>query len=296
MNGIKHPLVEKQLAKLPQNWKEWLERWNTEDDPLALLSLLHHGPEMPDSEKFECRYEAAILYLRLATRYYYREQQFGEESGPFDGTVNIFTCPRYTLGKTAFQTLCKYAFRKTESDRKPWEFFVWHEPLLKELVIFLGADSLEIGNGHDELHGLFCYARDRYKEILREFCLGLAEFLITTPFPTHAGDEDKAQWTPVWRSYRKFAVKILWYLERLDMLIEQKKMVDESILNPLKELILYRDIEVPMSTRSSKTVLRKPREVRDVLKIKADSYFWHHGGCQITKAAYIYLGLTAGNE
>lgn len=288
----KHPLVEKQLAKLPQDWKEWLERWNTEDDPMALLSLLHHGPEMPDAENFDCRCEAAILYLRLAKGYYYKEQQFGEKM-EFEDKENIFTCPRYTLGKTAFQTLCKYVFRKTDSDRTPWEFFVWHEPLLKELVTFLGADGLEIGNGQDELHGLFCYARDRYKEILREFCLGLAEFLIKMPFHTHTSDETKAQWTPVWRSHRKAAVKILWYLERLDMLIELKEKVDESILNPLKELILYREIEVPVSIRSSKTVCRKPRDVQDILKIKPDSHFWHHGGYEVTKAAYVYLGLTA---
>ncbi len=295
MNETKHPLVEKQLAKLPQNWKEWLERWNTEDDPLALLSLLHHGPEMPDAEAYECRHEAAILYLRLAKGYYYREQQFGEKL-EFGEKESIFRCPRHTLGKTAFQTLCKHAFRKTESERTPWDFFVWHEPALKELIVFLGADSLEIGNGHDELHGLFCYAKDRYQEILREFCLGFAEFLIKMPFYAPASDEHKAEWTAVWRPHRKAAVKILWYLGRLDVLIEQKEKVDESILNPLKEFILYRDIEIPISTRSSKTVVRKPRDVRDVLKIKADSYFWHHGGCEITKAAYVYLGLTSGNE
>jgi hypothetical protein len=289
----KHPLFEKQLIKLPCNWTEWLERWKAEDDPMALLSLLHHGPEMPAAGKaeYEAEAEATILYLRLAKEYYHKEQQFGEETG-FDQKDNIFTCPRYTLGKTAFQTLCKHGFQKTESNKEPWEYFLWNDRVLGELLVFLGTDScFENGTGGDELHGLFCYAKERYQEILKTFCLGLAEFLIEMPFPTHTGEETKVHQIAIWRSHRHAAIKILWYLDRLDLLIEHKKMVDESLLGPLEKFILARDIEIPISTRSTKTVCRKPREVRDVLKIKADSYFWHHGGCEITKAAYVYLGL-----
>lgn len=292
---MKHPLVEKQLAKLPENWREWLDMWNVEDNPLTLLSLLHHGPEMRNAGSYEHRYEAVILYLRLAKGYYYRVQQFGEELGLFE-KENIFSCPRCTIGKAAFQTLCKYAFQKTESNPKPWEFFVRDEKLLKELTIFLGVYSLENGKGKDELHSLFCYTEEHYKETFKEFCLGFAEFLIKIPFPNLTSEETKARFTPLWRSHSKDAVKILWYLGRLDMLIELKESVDESILNALRELILCEYIEVPISVRSSKTVSRKPRDVCDVLKIKSDSLFWHHGGSKITKAAYIYLGLTANNK
>ncbi len=290
-----NPLVKKQLVKLPCNWAEWLERWKAEDDPLALLSLLHHGPEMPDAGKAEneAEAEATILYLRLAKEYYHKEQQFGEETG-FGMKDNIFTCPRYTLGMTAFKTLCKHGFQATESNKAPWEYFLWNDQVLRELLVFLGTDGyFENGIGGDELHSLFCYAKERYAEILKIFCLGLAKFLIEMPFPTHTGEETKVQKTALWRSHRHAALKILWYFDRLDMLIEHRKMVDASLLGPLEKFILARNIEVPVSVRSSKTVWRKPRNVRDVLKINPGSSSWSQRGCEITKAAYIYLGLTA---
>ncbi len=294
----KHLLVKKQLRAMPRNWVQWLDRWHAETDPMTLLSLLHLGPQMPEAGRLEHEAEAesTILYLRLAKNFYEKKQQFDEETDS-EQKESIFTCPRYTLAKTAFQTLCTHAFQITPTNKAPWEYFVWNSSVLSELFVFLGTDGhFESGSNGGELHGLFCYAKERYRDILKTFCLGLAEFLIEMPSAPHVNQETKTRWMTLWRSHHHAAFTILWYLDGLELLIKHKKMVDESLLDPLKRFILSRYIELPVSTRSGKIVCRKPRDVREVLRIKPDGNFWHHGGQEITKAAYIYLGLTAAND
>ena len=288
----KHMLIEKKIdTTLPKNWEEWLALWGKTSDPLSLLSLLRYGPKMDDVEDDDSD-DADILYLRLAKDFYKEREIFSEEEVDGDIGRTIFNSPKSRLAKEAFRTLCKHGFSKTEECESPWERFVYTEALLDELLVFLGLDNIEIqSRSSDEFHGLLCYS-GKYEKVLEEFCIGLACHLISAPL-FRTDDKQREELLALWRPRRRSAVKILWYFGKLEeVLIKHRDEVDDSVLKPLREMILSHDIVVPVSTRSSKETLKRPKEVIDVLKIKPDSPFWSRNQ-ELIRAAHLYLGLTS---
>lgn len=278
----KKPLVEKKLKTLPKNSEEWIKYWNKTNDPLALLSLLRHGPEGYSEE-------VDVLYLRLARRFWESEQVFSEKC-PYGEKKNIFNCPKTILAKAAFKALCKYAFRETENNKSPWEGFVYNETLLEELIIFLGVD--DINSENDELHSLIVYSHDD-EGILESFCLGLAEHIISESFKhDHFDKQRKIELLKLWRSHRKSALRILWYFDKLeDVLFRYREKINEGILDPLRGMILSHEI-VADTTLSSEETRRKPVDVKDVLRIKPGNHYWYQNP-QLLRAAYLYIGLTS---
>ena len=281
----KHPLLEKTLIKSPCNWKEWLEHWNSTNDPFALFSLLKFGSRMntQNSYDYESEKKADILYLRLAKNFWEGEQVF-HEVVEFNEKINIFNGPKSVLAKTSFKILCENCFRKTESNRNPWRNYLYDKDLLGELLVFLGVGSIA-EPWKSEFHSLMCYAH-KNGEILKEFSLGLAEHLIEIPHDslTNLDDDRKTHLTSLWKAKRKSAIMILWYFNQLErVLIKHRDKIDRSVFNSLKDIILKHDIVLPNR--------RKPKNVREVLEMKNDSYFYYHNQ-DLMRAAHFYLSMT----
>jgi hypothetical protein len=285
MNETKHPLLEKQLIELPRNWKQWLDIWNATSDPLTMQSLLHHGPEMVGAKHSVLREKAVELYLRLATRFYDRRKLFNEACGE---EPTIFTCPRHSLAKSAFQALLKWKFKKADSKDEPWNYFLYDQSggdLMRELINFLGLEGFEIYTDKDELHSLLCSVRDRHKDILSEFCLGLAKAIIAPEFRGCQDEENRKEWLHIWQPYKRHALKILWYFDQLDFLIENRDQIDQNLVSMLQKLILSQQLK----TSFFSPALRKPKSVEDILKNNQGVY---ESDKKLRKAACVYLGLT----
>lgn len=286
--------LNKQLKTAPQNFHEWMACWQSSDDPLVLLQLLYNGPHVILSSH-------TAEGVGMIEHYLYVAQDFHNFNLLDAGTIigrgaqnTILNAPRSILTRAAFEMLCKFALeKKSVNNNAPWGTFAYNDNLMAGLMQLCGGDVLHEDLGQERLHGVFVCAREQYQETLREFCLGLAAFLLEMPTPSHALPEECDRLKANWRRYHKFAIKLLWYLDSLDMLIAKQQYVDKQALEHFKELILSREITVPVSIRSKKEIGYRPKKVEDILRIRPTSWFWHHGGEKIVKAAYLYLGMTA---
>lgn len=296
VDHLTHPLIEKKFSSPPHFVHEWLDAWHGTDNPLHLMGLLHHGPNVADwfwakAGKDDPYYMMPVIYLQIATRFWDRTL-FPVKQG--DGKPSISKDPGAALSMAAFQVLCNHCFRidqHTEEGRGPWTQFVYDARLLDELLAFLGVDNLS----SDTLRVMLIYAKERYADVLADFVKGLALFLIRQPSFGYLSEETNRTNRALWQPRRKAAIKILWTIGQLDLLIEYKEYVDSDLLKALETMILDRELGIPVSSRSSKTVVRRPRAVQEILRIDASKYGWNQIQ-DVIKATYIYLGLTARYE
>ncbi|MSR71592.1 MAG: hypothetical protein EXS50_02935 [Candidatus Taylorbacteria bacterium] len=279
-----HILLEKKTDGTPKTWAEWKVLWEGTDNPLYLDALLKLGPYIEGIDWCE-QNEREVFYLRLARNFF----NLPRKSGYGDNRPPLMQSPRFCLAKRAFKVLCEHRFKMQDCNDKPWQAYIHDESLFLALMEFLDLDS----TSNDGLHVLLFYRRKR-KGILRAFARGLAEFLIRLElnlkeiFSCNEKDKQKARSLLV--PHRGEAVKILWALEELELLVTHKTHVDADILQALEALLLKGNIEVYVRRGSKKTKYIQPKRVEEILRMIPGSYAWSQSQKRIS-AAYLYLGL-----
>lgn len=295
MNPTHHPLHGKTLLESPTDWSQWLERWKSTNDPLALQSLLHHGPDMLEAERDIGREEALLIYLQLATNWY---KDVESERLGFGINEHIFTCPKKTLAKVAFKTLCKHGFKtgKHAGTQTTLPMFVYSNTLLAALITFLGSDSIEtLGHGGDPFASHFVYAKDHDAKTLKDFCLALARFLIREPYRllTRKKDtplsEEENEWIVLWQAHQRSAMKILLHFEQYSTITELAGELSEIALIAMSDYITRQEIVADWNDGQG------PRrgwiQTLDNINVLLPASSAWRDNAQLVQICFLYLGL-----
>lgn len=285
-------LSRMQFSSTPKNSRELLEyltNMKKTRNPLVMLSLITHGLKLcTDSDT-----EVLNFYLKIATDFWEKEALFQE----YGQKLNIFTAPKKTIAKKAFEVLCENVFvLESHRNKKPWQLFL-DEESMENLIFFLGTERCDVSlrqesfsknRPWDHFHSLMVYAGSRDK-IIKKFSLGLAEFL----FGEWLGFAPVESWQTLIEQirikHRKSAIIIFWYFDRLELMFAKyRKHVDETFLRPLREIILSHSIVIKKGSREK---VIDPEDVHDVLRIEYDSWFWRDNQ-KLIRAAELYINLT----
>lgn len=254
-----HPLIEKQMKGI-ESWTEWKQLWDAALYAEQLHSLLHFGFDVLTKNGDETN-ERIQFYLSIADGHsdFYRDI-FRWKDVPEDGTARyqsafgeqLRTDLRRKVARKAFEMLCLKFFKRQVTSFKPARYIeiVMDEKTLQAIIGFFLHDDAEAGEKKtiaNRDHDVF---DSHLNAIIVEFLL--REVKECWKYPANRNERE------LYRKALPQFVKILWRLDRFDLLLQEESCQPDEVLATLEAIAMSSEI----SDRQG-AVHRKPCSIEE---------------------------------